>query len=107
MAADRVGPKRPWIVDQRADQPAPARRVTERATRCLRYAMGEEPLQAAAVFVEDAERRVAGTGDLDGRHEDAIEHSLDVELRDDRSPRLEEPLPAAVGHQIAHAVSAG
>src|SRR5215208_66962 len=67
-----------------------ARKVADGAVRLLVDAAGEEPLELLAPLVEDADRGVAGAGQLQGDVEQAIEDGLGIELRDQRAPDIQQ-----------------
>src|SRR6185437_16755890 len=70
----------------------------------------QELLEAVAAVVEDAERRVPRAGEVPRGLEDGLEHRLEVEVRDERAPdldqaaqmRLSEPLADVRSGQFAH-----
>ena len=55
---------------------------------------GEEALELLAALVEDAQRGVAGAGELARHLEHAVEDHLEVELGDQGAPHVEEPAQA-------------
>ena len=57
MVADVVEPQRARVVDQHAEDAAPARQVADRAVGVLVDAARDEALELAALVVEDARAR--------------------------------------------------
>ena len=70
--------------------PRPRGRSPIRAVRLLVDAGGQEALERLALGVEHAERRVARAGELARRLEQPLEDELDVQLRDERAPGVEQ-----------------
>ena len=50
----------------------------------------DEARELDALGVQDAERRITRAGQLPGGLQEAVEHRLEVELRDEAAPNLEE-----------------
>jgi len=82
-------PQRARLMDELAKQPPPGGRRADPPTRRLVEADGHEALQSRAGGVEDAERCVPRTGERPRRMEHALEHRLEVELRQDRPGHLQ------------------
>jgi hypothetical protein len=103
VVAHPVQPQRPRVVDERAEDPAAARRVADRPVRRRIDPGGEEPLEPAAALVEDAERGVRRTGQLARRPEQLVEDGLEVEVRDERAAGAQEPAQLrVVQHAFGH-----
>ncbi len=78
--------------------PRPRGRVADRAAGLLVDSNGQELLKLRAILVEDADRGVARSGDLPCGLKDTIEHSLLVELGDERLPNIEQlSMPRLLG----------
>ncbi len=90
MAADVCEAQRARLLDQQAEDASPARQVADRAPRLLVDAVGDEALQLVAVFVEHAERRVAGAGQVAGDLEHAAKDDLRVQLGDEPAPDVDQ-----------------
>jgi hypothetical protein len=90
VLADHRDPQRAWVVDQHAENAAPARQVADRAVRLGVDALRDEPLELAAVAVQDPQRGVARTGDLPRRLEHLVEHRLRIQLRQQPAPDIDE-----------------
>ena len=55
-------------------------------------AAGDEALELVAILVEDPERRIGGTRQLPGRLEHEVENHLEIELRNQRAPDVDQAL---------------
>ena len=107
MLAHRPQAQRPRIADQLAEHPAASRRRTDLAHRLLVQPDVLEPLEARLVAVEDAERGIAGAGQVAGSVEHVAEHRLELELGDELAPDLEQSLQlGSVEARGAHGHSA-
>jgi len=82
-------------VDQQTQDSAAARRRSDRRARCLVDTHGQELRQAAALLVQDTERRVARARQLARGSEDLIQHDRQIDARRQGPPDLEKP-PAAL-----------
>jgi hypothetical protein len=89
MRAEVVEDDRARVLDQQAEDAAPARELADRRARLGAHARGQEALKPPPAGVEHAERRVAGAGQLPGHVDEPLQHHLEVELGDQRPPRLE------------------
>ncbi len=102
VVADAAQPQRPRLVDQDAEDAAPAREVPDRAARVGLDAEGEEALQLAAVGVEDPERRVVRARDARGDVQQLLEQVLEVELGDERTARVDQAAQARRVEPFGH-----
>ena len=93
---DVVQAQRRRVVDQRAEDAAAARQRADHRVAGLVDAPREEPGQLGPRLVEDAERRVAGFGELLRRLEHSIEHLVEVEVREHAPSDVENPLRRSV-----------
>jgi hypothetical protein len=76
-----------WIRTPRTPRPR-GRSPIARARRLV-HADGEKPLELLAPLIEDAERGVAGSGELARRVEHALEHRLEIEIFDQASAEFQ------------------
>ena len=90
MLADIVEAKRVRLADQDAQHAAAAGQLADHLARLLIDPVGQELLERGAPLVEDADRRVAGAGDLAGSREDSVEHGLRLKLGYERATRREQ-----------------
>ena len=75
----------------------PAREVADGAAGRLVDARGQELLELLTPIVEDADRRILGSGELTGDFQDPIEDQLQVELGDEGAPDIQQsPQPCSV-----------
>ena len=72
MLLDVLEPQRHRMADQLAQHAAPPRQVADRSAFGFVDAEGEEPVELLATVVEDAERGIAGTGQLARDLEDPL-----------------------------------
>ena len=91
MVADVVEAQRARVVDQHAEDAAPARQVADGAMGLLVDPAREEPRELAACLVEDAERDVARAREVGGGLQQPVEHRLEVELGQQAAPGVDEP----------------
>ena len=103
MLADGRDAQRPRIVDEHAEDAAPARQVADRAVRLGVDAARDEALELAPVAVEDAERGVPRAGDLARRLEDLVEHGLQVELRQQAAADVDQAPEPLLVEVVVHA----
>ena len=99
VPADIGQAQRLRIADEDAEDAAAARKVADRAVRRLVHPRREEPVELPATLVEDAERRVAGAGQLAGGLDHALQHRFVIELGDHFAPDLEQS-PEHVGAEL-------
>ena len=90
VLADVGQAKRLGMADQLAEDAAAAGQLADRAPRGLIDAGGEEALELLAVLVEDADGRVARSGQLAAGFEHALQHRLAVQLGDYRGSDFEQ-----------------
>ena len=90
MVADVLEPQRPRILDQQAEDPAPAGQIADRPVRLGIDPGGDEALELLPAIVEDADGGVARAGDLAGDVEEPYEHRVDVELGDEPRARIDQ-----------------
>ena len=107
MRAHVGQPQRPRVGDQHAEHAAAVRQVADLRGGSPRRCRGEEPLEALPPLVEHADRRVARAGHLARRLQQALEHGLGLELRDQRPARLEQPPQLRVHPSGRFTVSCG
>ena len=69
-------------------------------------AAGARPQPTTAPLVEDADRRVAGASDLTRGLQHPVEHSLEIELGDQRATDIEQTKQPAVIQGLAHLLRA-
>ena len=98
MGADVGQAQRPRVLDERAEHAVTARQVADDRLRLAIDPRGQEALEPLAAVVEDAERRVAGAGDLARHLEHALEQRVEVELGDHAAPDLDEASEAVFVH---------
>ena len=101
MRADVGQHQRARVLDQQAEDPAPAREVADRRVRGRVDAAGEEALERPPLRVEHADGRVARAGQLACGLQQPLEHDLEVELGDERAAGLQEPR-GGVGGVLRH-----
>ena len=89
--ADVGQPQHRRMLDQLAQDAAPAREGPDRLAFGLVDPDREEALQLGSRVAENAERRVAGAGQLAGALEHAVEHHVDVELGQHAASDVEHP----------------
>src|SRR5262249_8357282 len=88
------------LADEHAEDPAAARQVADRVECLGSDPRGEEALEPLAGLVDDAARREARSRELGRRLDEALEQSVERELRGERDPRLDEDAEAiAVGRR--------
>ena len=90
ILGDVVQAQRLRLADEHAEDAAPARQVADRGMGLLVDAGGEEPLEALARAIDDAERRVARFGQLGGRLGEALEQRVERELGGERDPGVDQ-----------------
>ena len=90
MVADVVEAQRARVVDEHAEQAAPARQVADGAVGVLVDAAREEAGELAAFLVEDAQRDVARAREVGGGLQEPVEHRLEVELGQQAAPGVDE-----------------
>ena len=90
VAADAGEPQRARVVDQHAEDAAPARQVADRAPPLGIDPAGEEALELAALGVEDAERDVARARQVRRDRDQLLEQLVEVQLRHERAARLDQ-----------------
>ena len=78
VLGDVVQAERPRVADEDAQDAAPARQVADRRMGLGVDAVRDEALELSAGRVDDAERRVAGAGQLGGRLEEPLEQASSV-----------------------------
>lgn len=91
MRVQVMQPQRRRLLDQQAEDAAAVRQVTNRAVRLRVDPARDEAGERLARFVEHAERRIAGAGQLARRVEHLGEQRLEITLGDERAPDLNEP----------------
>jgi hypothetical protein len=91
VLADVVEAQRTRVVDQHAEQAAPARQVADGAVPRLVDPPREEACELATFVIEDADRGIASTREIGGRRQDAIEHDFEVELGQQTASHVDEP----------------
>ena len=80
------------VADQDAEDPAAARQVADRRMRLGVDARGDEALELRARRIDDAERRVAGPGQLGSRLDQPLEQRLERQLGAERDAGFDETL---------------
>ena len=68
------------ILDQRAEDPAAARRIADGSLRLLVDAGDDELLERLPAGIDDAQGRIAGSGQLGGRLGDSLEDGVERQL---------------------------
>jgi len=96
MVGDVVEAQWAHVLDEHAEDAPALGKIADRPVCLLVDAGREEALQAAPLAVDDAERRVAGVGQLGRRLDDPLEHGVQRELRGQRDARLDEGVQAAL-----------
>ena len=81
MLADICEAQRLWMLNQRAENPAAARQISDRTMGLIVHTRGQELLELAVLAVQDPQGRVARPGDLTRRLEDAVQQNPLIELR--------------------------
>ena len=81
MLPEVLEPQRPRLLDQQAEDAAPAREVPDAAVRGLVDAGRDEALELLPRLVEHPDRGVARAGDLARHVEQLLQDGVDVELR--------------------------
>ena len=89
------------VLDQRAEDPAATRKVADRGLRLRIDARDDELLERLAAGVDDAQRRIAGSGQLGGRLDDSLEDGVERQLGRERDTRVDD------GSQTIHLGHAG
>ena len=113
MHADVSQPQRLRVLDQHAQNTVPPREVADPRTGGAVDPECKEPLEAVAAVVQDAERGIAGAGEIACGLEDGLEHRLQVEVRHERATHLKqttqldvaEPLAGLRSGNVAHGLS--
>ena len=90
VLADVGQAKRLGVADQLAEDAAAAGKLADRAPRGLVDAGGEEAVELLALLIEDADGRVARSGQLAPGFEHALQHRLAVQLGDYRGSDFEQ-----------------
>src|SRR3954452_18915218 len=90
MHADVRETERPGVLDQHAQYAVPLGKVSDARARGAVDPERQEPLEAVAAVVQDAERGVPSTGEVAGGVEDGLEHGLEVQIRHKRATHLEQ-----------------
>jgi hypothetical protein len=88
--------QRPRLLDEQAEDPAPAWQVADGAVGSRVHAAGEELRELAPALVEDAERGVPRAGEFARGLEHAVEHDVEVQLRQEAAADLDEADEAVV-----------
>ena len=88
-------------LDQQAEHAAPPWQAADLLPFLLADPVGDEALEFVAVLVEDAERGVAGAGQLAGDLEQAAEDDLRVELGDEAAADLDQLAQASLVERFA------
>ncbi len=78
--------ERPRVADQHAQDSPPMRRVADLQLELGAHAVGDEALEARAGGIDDSECRVVRVGHSGGSFDNALEHSVERQLRADRDP---------------------
>jgi hypothetical protein len=84
------------IVDQQSEDAPAAREIADRSVAVLIDAACQEALELAPAVIENAERRITGASYLAGRLEQLVEHGLQVQLRDERPPDVDQAVKAVL-----------
>jgi hypothetical protein len=90
MLADVRQAQRLRLRDQDPEHAPAARQLANRRARLLIDAERYELAEPGPLFIEDAERRVARSGDLPRRRQNPIQNSLWIELRYERAPGVDQ-----------------
>src|SRR5688572_11343547 len=90
MGTDVVEAEWDGFVDEDAEHPATTWQVSDRRPRHVVDSHRDEPLELAAVWIQDADRRVFGARELSRGVEHAPEHQLEVELRHEVPPDVDQ-----------------
>jgi hypothetical protein len=103
MVADVPEAQRPRVLDQHAEDAAPAREVPDGTMRVRIDARGDEALELLPAVVQDAHGRVPRSGHVAGDVEQLMEHRLDVELGDQAAPCVDQaPEAELVKGRLGH-----
>jgi hypothetical protein len=96
MAPDVVQAQRRRVVDQRAEDATTAWQRADHRVAGLVDAPREEAGELGPGLVEDAERRVAGFGELLRGLQHSIEHLVQIEVREHAPSDIEDPLCCSI-----------
>ena len=91
MVADLAQAQRRRAADQLAKHTEAPRQIADPLPGRLVDADVDEALEFVAVLIEDAERRVAGAGQLAGDLDHFVQHRLEVELGDEPPADVDQP----------------
>src|SRR4051794_41183879 len=94
MVAEVLEPQRARVLDQQPEDAPPPRQVPDRTMGLCVHAGRDEALELPAAVVEHADGRVARAGDLAGNVEELLEDGINVQLRDQRSPGVDQTTKA-------------
>jgi hypothetical protein len=82
-------------VNQHPEDAAAAGALANRALRCFIEAARNETFEPGSLFVHDPDRGVAGASQLACRVEHTAEHRVEIEIRHDEAPDVDQTSQAA------------
>ena len=110
VRSDINEPQRPWIGDQFAQYPSPARQRPDLPACRVIHPRGDKPFKFSLGAVKDAYRRITGPGQLTPRLEHPPEHHVNVQVGEHPARYIQQPKHArgyaslALSHARHHAL---